>query len=148
MLQRRWYIVYVLLVALLGVVSIVAILIPANQQPTSASSSVESLGFYSAAVPFESRAAISNWLTRNKVGDLSAKNIMLRSASFTDTTFRIDEQVYRTVTFMMDSKTPHVSYQVHIQLDPQGTVAPSTTIGCPEASEQRGSATVCQGMLQ
>lgn len=147
MLRKWWYKLYILALVAVVVIVVVLMFIKPPADTIESSTSLTSLDFYSASVPLESRFFIGNWLRLNGVTDTTPSNITVRESSLRDSTYRFDAQVYRNVSLIMDSKKPHVSYTVNIELDPTKSGSAETTIGCPAASQQRGSAAKCQEML-
>lgn len=148
MLQRWWFRIYVVGIAALGALIIIPMFVTVAPAASDPVTSVESLNFYDASVPLESRLFVAKWLKLNKVTDVSADNITVRANSITDTTYRFDTEVYRNVSLIMDSKSPAVSYVVNVQIDPTRTKDAETTLSCPKQAEQKGSSAKCQEMLR
>lgn len=148
MLRRWWYRLYILVLVAIAVAVILPMFAKPDGDTTESPTSLTSLDFYSASVPLESRLFIGNWLRLNKVTDTTPENITIQAGSLQDSTYRFDSYVYRNVSLIMDSKNPHVSYTVNIELDPSKVKSAETTIGCPASDKQRGSAAKCQEMLR
>ena len=148
MVWRWWYKIYIFVVVLVGTIAVLPVFIHHSEEPSSIKSSIESLGFYGASVPYESRAYIGSKLATIGATNLTTSNITVRAGTFDDKTYRVDTQVYRNVSFIMDSKKPSVSYKVSVNLDPLGKVDPSTSISCPESSDQQGNDSICQEMVK
>lgn len=112
---------------------------------------VPALGFYSATLPSSAQNFINDWFTRHDI-TTNADNFSVHANTYQEKLYKIDQSEFRDITFIADSKSPKVSYNVYVQVNLNPATAEDsetmTYITCPSDDKQFGDKNNCSGMDQ
>ena len=151
LVKKWWYLVYILIVIAIGASITVPFINHAPTEPKvtgKPNAPIDALRFYSSGVSPETNAHIATWLIKSDIS-FASDNLTVRKSSYSESTYRRGNILYKDVSFYIDTKTPKLSFKVYIQKDLSSSESiPPTFITCAQGSQQKGDLAQCEELVK